>query len=180
VRSSKRDAGKDPEGALEPVLVMRTLRDMNLSKFVAEDVPLFLALIKDLFPDLKAPAMKHPLVEPAVKKAVDANNLQSLPSWMLKIIQVYEMCLVRHSLMPVGHGQVEDRAGAPAGLPVDRCAARRSRRGHDRPAPKVREDEPEGDPLGKDVRHDGNVAAGEWHDGIFSHCRAASGHATAR
>ena len=81
---------------------MRTLRDMNLSKFVAEDVPLFLALIEDLFPGLKAPAMKHPLVEPAVKKAVDANNLQSLPSWMLKIIQVYEMCLVRHSLMLVG------------------------------------------------------------------------------
>jgi len=88
--------------ALEPMLVMRTLRDMNLSKFVAEDVPLFLALIDDLFPGLKAPAMKHPLVEPAVAKAVAENNLQALPTWMLKIIQVYEMCLVRHSLMLVG------------------------------------------------------------------------------
>ena len=32
--SSKRDAGKDETGSLEPMLVMRTLRDMNLSKVV--------------------------------------------------------------------------------------------------------------------------------------------------
>ena len=78
--SSKRDAGKDPGGALEPMLVMRTLRDMNLSKFVAEDVPLFLALIEDLFPGLKAAKMQHPLLEPAARKAVRENNLQDTPT----------------------------------------------------------------------------------------------------
>ena len=44
--SSKRD---NPDKS-EVYLAMRTLRDMNMSKFVAEDVPLFLSLIDDIFP----------------------------------------------------------------------------------------------------------------------------------
>ncbi|CAE7638848.1 ODA2 [Symbiodinium pilosum] len=40
----------EPSDAEEEMLFMRTVRDMNLSKLIADDVPLFMALLKDLFP----------------------------------------------------------------------------------------------------------------------------------
>ena len=44
---------------------MRALRDMNMPKFVFEDVPLFLGLIGDLFPGMdceRVPYEKYDLV----------------------------------------------------------------------------------------------------------------------
>ena len=41
---------------------------MNMSKFVAEDVPLFLSLIEDLFPGLKADRAQFPDISAALEK----------------------------------------------------------------------------------------------------------------
>lgn len=48
--------------------MMRTLRDMNMSKFVAEDVPLFMSLIDDMFPGLRAERAAFPEVAAALEK----------------------------------------------------------------------------------------------------------------
>jgi dynein heavy chain len=45
----KREATDMPE----ELTLMRALRDMNMPKFVFEDVPLFLGLISDLFPSME-------------------------------------------------------------------------------------------------------------------------------
>ena len=60
---------KRPLCRSEVSLMMRTLRDMNMSKFVAEDVPLFLALIDDLFPGVRAERASFPEVTAALEKA---------------------------------------------------------------------------------------------------------------
>eukprot|EP00887_Chlorella_sp_A99_P001633 scaffold8.g1633.t1 len=86
----------------EVFLLMRTLRDMNMSKFVAEDVPLFLSLIEDLFPGQKADRNAFPEVQAALEKVVAERGLQAHPSWMNKCIQLYETYLVRHGIMVVG------------------------------------------------------------------------------
>jgi dynein heavy chain len=39
----------------EQLILMKAIRDMNMPKFVQEDVPLFNALFNDLFPNLDLP-----------------------------------------------------------------------------------------------------------------------------
>lgn len=56
--------------------MMRCLRDMNMSKFVAEDVPLFLSLIDDLFPALKADRASFPEISAALEKVCPISTLQ--------------------------------------------------------------------------------------------------------
>lgn len=56
--------------APESVVLMRVLRDMNFPKFIFEDVPLFLGLIKDLFPGVECPRSSYPEFNECVKKVL--------------------------------------------------------------------------------------------------------------
>ena len=58
---------------------MRALRDMNLPKFVFEDVPLFLGLIADLFPGLDCPRVRYPNFNDAVEAVLEDNKYVLLP-----------------------------------------------------------------------------------------------------
>lgn len=65
---------------LQDVVLMRALRDMNLPKFVFEDVPLFLGLISDLFPGLDCPRVRYPNFNDAVEQILQENNYVILPN----------------------------------------------------------------------------------------------------
>lgn len=59
---------------------MRALRDMNLPKFVFEDVPLFLGLISDLFPGLECPRVRYSSFTDAVEHILQENKCVILPN----------------------------------------------------------------------------------------------------
>jgi dynein heavy chain len=90
-------------GQEEEMLLARTLRDMNLSKLVAQDQPLFESLIRDIFPkQTNIPKKVYKEVQGAVQKLIKDQNLVDKFSWLIKIIQLYETSLVRHGFMLVG------------------------------------------------------------------------------
>lgn len=91
----------------EDIVLMRALRDMNMPKFVFEDVPLFHGLINDLFPGLHADRvgyedLKEKIVEDLEKKKYKHQDEESFLEQVNKILQLFETMGTRHTTMVVG------------------------------------------------------------------------------
>ncbi|XP_047042441.1 dynein axonemal heavy chain 8-like [Helicoverpa zea] len=86
----------------EENIMMRVMKEMNVSKLVDEDEPLFISLIEDLFPGIKITQTVQKVMQTAIKTVTTRTGLVNHPEWNLKIIQLYETSLVRHGLMTMG------------------------------------------------------------------------------
>ena len=86
----------------EEAILMRALRDFNTPKIPANDIPIFLRLINDLFPNMDLPTK---LNENLYKVCVDVCKTQSLcpeELFVSKVLQFQELLDVRHSVMLLG------------------------------------------------------------------------------
>ena len=55
----------------EDVLLIRAMRDANIPKFLAEDIPLFDALVQDLFPGLHIEDAQFDELETQITESIE-------------------------------------------------------------------------------------------------------------
>ena len=95
LKQRERDADED-------LLMLRALMDVNLPKFLAHDLPLFRGIMSDLFPGKSKPVIDYGLLFRSIAHSIEVLGLQPHPWFVEKVIQLYEMIVVRHGLMIVG------------------------------------------------------------------------------
>ncbi|XP_036012666.1 dynein axonemal heavy chain 2 isoform X8 [Mus musculus] len=100
-----RYAGKkrrlQPDLSDEEVLLL-SMRDMNIAKLTSVDVPLFNAIVQDLFPNIELPVIDYGKLRDTIEQEIREMGLQITPFTLTKVLQLYETKNSRHSTMIVG------------------------------------------------------------------------------
>ncbi|XP_042639137.1 dynein axonemal heavy chain 3 [Orycteropus afer afer] len=87
----------------ESVLLLRALLDVNLAKFLAQDVPLFQGIISDLFPGVVLPKPDYDIFMKVLNENIKKMKLQPVPWFIGKIIQAITMGQLYGCFDPVSH-----------------------------------------------------------------------------
>ncbi|RHY34017.1 hypothetical protein DYB32_001198 [Aphanomyces invadans] len=91
----------DP-AAQEETILMRALRDFNVPKLPLRDVPVFLGLLKDLFPTAVVEAASECPLKAACTQVCVAQSLQPEDMFIKKVGDYDQLLKVRHSVMLLG------------------------------------------------------------------------------
>ncbi|XP_024940673.1 dynein heavy chain 1, axonemal [Cephus cinctus] len=86
----------------EQQICLRALRDVNVPKFLKDDLKLFNGIVSDLFPKLVEETVDHGILEAGIRRSIKKMGLQDVNEYVSKVIQLYETTVVRHGLMLVG------------------------------------------------------------------------------
>ncbi|XP_075781391.1 dynein axonemal heavy chain 14 isoform X1 [Pelodiscus sinensis] len=86
----------------ETLIIINSLKEDNLPKFLAEDVPLFENIMADLFPGITVPRASTVKVEKAIAVAIQQLYLQPWATQIEKVLQFHNQILARVGVMLVG------------------------------------------------------------------------------
>ncbi|PAA45958.1 hypothetical protein BOX15_Mlig009546g7, partial [Macrostomum lignano] len=86
----------------EELICLRAIRDVNVPKFLMDDLKLFSGIVSDLFPNIKEEAIDYGNLMTAIKEACRKLMLKDVEGFTHKCIQLFETTVVRHGLMLVG------------------------------------------------------------------------------
>uniref|UniRef100_A0A670IKL0 Dynein axonemal heavy chain 1 n=1 Tax=Podarcis muralis TaxID=64176 RepID=A0A670IKL0_PODMU len=101
----------------EELICLRAIKDVNVPKFLQDDLKLFNGIISDLFPKIKEEPIDYGILEEAIHRYCLKDNLKDVDGFVMKCIQLYETTVVRHGLMlvgPTGSGKTKVRTARDA------------------------------------------------------------------
>ncbi|XP_025602682.2 dynein axonemal heavy chain 1-like [Athalia rosae] len=93
---------REQRNMTEAQICLRALRDVNVPKFLKDDLKLFNGIVSDLFPKMTEQAVDYGILEASIRKSIKTKGLQDIDEYVKKVIQLYETTVVRHGLMLVG------------------------------------------------------------------------------
>ncbi|PVD29059.1 hypothetical protein C0Q70_11656 [Pomacea canaliculata] len=86
----------------EELIALRAIRDVNVPKFLVDDLKLFSGIVSDLFPNIKEQPIDYGALDTSLRKSCIKMGLKDVDGFIKKCIQLYETTVVRHGLMLVG------------------------------------------------------------------------------
>ncbi|CAH8612512.1 unnamed protein product [Heterobilharzia americana] len=86
----------------EDLICLRAIRDVNVPKFLSDDLKLFSGIVSDLFPNIREKLVDYGDLMIALKTSCSKLGLMEVDGFVQKCIQLYETTVVRHGLMLVG------------------------------------------------------------------------------
>ncbi|KAK2581762.1 hypothetical protein KPH14_002241 [Odynerus spinipes] len=102
IDKQQKGVDKQQKGADEQQICLRALRDVNVPKFLSDDLKLFNGIVSDLFPQLTEVPVDYGILEAQIRTTILEKYLEEVSEFVKKVIQLYETTLVRHGLMLVG------------------------------------------------------------------------------
>jgi len=86
----------------EDQVLIRAMKDSNIPKFLKDDIPLFQAIVQDLFPKVEIPPVDYGDLHQAILHSLEQMNMQKVDKFVTKVIQLFETFNVRFGVMLVG------------------------------------------------------------------------------
>ncbi|EZA48745.1 Dynein heavy chain 2, axonemal [Ooceraea biroi] len=83
-------------------IIILAMKDMNVAKLTSDDLPLFLDITTDLFPNIDVPTVDYEEIISYITKEAIKLKLQPISMLVTKVIELHETKGSRHSTMLVG------------------------------------------------------------------------------
>ncbi|RAW32452.1 Dynein beta chain, flagellar outer arm, partial [Phytophthora cactorum] len=86
----------------EETVLMQVLRDFNTPRILPPDYPVFMGLLRDLFPKEELPHLKNDALQTKCARVCAQKKLQPEEGFLKKMMEFEEVLKVRHSVMLIG------------------------------------------------------------------------------